>query len=157
LRAIDLDVHASEVVGVCGPAAAGKTALLLCCAGLLRPTSGVTRWFGRARLTDSARNRVILVPSGPDALRRVLEIAPSRAVAVILVDDPFRAMSGPDYARLARWLEQARRRGNAVVFTSREPSAAGLVATRVLTLHDGSFAPERIGRTARVAERAEFG
>jgi len=43
-----LRVHAGEVVAVTGPAAAGKTALLLVAAGRVAPTAGLVRWADAA-------------------------------------------------------------------------------------------------------------
>ncbi len=46
LRDISLDVTAGEIVGVVGRPGAGKSSLLLCLAGLLRPDEGSISWFG---------------------------------------------------------------------------------------------------------------
>jgi ABC-2 type transport system ATP-binding protein len=48
LRDISLDVAAGEIVGVVGRPGAGKSSLLLCLAGLLRPDEGSISWFGEA-------------------------------------------------------------------------------------------------------------
>lgn len=47
LAGVDLDVDEGEIVGVVGSAAAGKTTLLLCAAGLLRCDSGSIHWHGK--------------------------------------------------------------------------------------------------------------
>ncbi|HKO16745.1 MAG TPA: ABC transporter ATP-binding protein [Gemmatimonadaceae bacterium] len=44
LAGVQLSVCAGEVVAVLGPAASGKTTLLLCAAGLIPPDSGEVRW-----------------------------------------------------------------------------------------------------------------
>ena len=46
LRDVSLEIHQSEIVGVVGRPGAGKTTLMLCLAGLLRPDSGSITWFG---------------------------------------------------------------------------------------------------------------
>jgi len=46
LRDLHLDVVAGEIVGVFAPAASGKTTLLMCAGGLLRPDRGTVSWFG---------------------------------------------------------------------------------------------------------------
>ena len=47
LRGVDLSVEEGEVLGLLGPPAAGKSTLLLCMAGLLRPDQGAITWFER--------------------------------------------------------------------------------------------------------------
>ena len=47
LRGVDLAVAEGEVLGLLGPPAAGKSTLLLCIAGLLRPDQGTITWFER--------------------------------------------------------------------------------------------------------------
>ena len=47
LRGASLDVESGAIVGIVGPAGAGKSTFLLCVAGLLRPDCGSVAWFGR--------------------------------------------------------------------------------------------------------------
>jgi ABC-type multidrug transport system ATPase subunit len=46
LAGVDLDVDEGEIVGIVGGKGAGKTALLLCIAGLLRRDGGSIKWNG---------------------------------------------------------------------------------------------------------------
>jgi len=46
LAGVDLDVDEGEIVGIVGGKGAGKTALLLCVAGLLRRDGGSIKWNG---------------------------------------------------------------------------------------------------------------
>lgn len=46
LAGVDLDVDDGEIVGIVGGKGAGKTALLLCAAGLLRRDGGSIKWYG---------------------------------------------------------------------------------------------------------------
>ena len=56
LRDVHLDVAAGEVVGIAAAPASGKTTLLMCAGGLLRPDRGLISWFGGpARRDASAR------------------------------------------------------------------------------------------------------
>ena len=52
---VDLTVNAGDVYGYLGPNGAGKTTSLRMLLGLIRPTSGVVRLFGRDPLVDGAR------------------------------------------------------------------------------------------------------
>lgn len=52
LRGVQLDVQAGEIVGIVGAPSAGKTTLLMCAAGLLRPDEGSIAWFGGAPRRD---------------------------------------------------------------------------------------------------------
>jgi len=46
LRDVQLDVSPGEIVAIAAAPAAGKTTLLMCAAGLLRPDRGSVGWFG---------------------------------------------------------------------------------------------------------------
>ena len=46
LRDVSLEVRYGEIVGLVGRPDAGKSSLLLCLAGLLRPDTGSITWFG---------------------------------------------------------------------------------------------------------------
>lgn len=51
LRDVSFEVRGGEIVGLVGQPGAGKSSLLLCLAGLLRPDSGTISWFGE-QLTE---------------------------------------------------------------------------------------------------------
>jgi ABC-type multidrug transport system ATPase subunit len=46
LRDVSFEIPGAEIVGLVGQPGAGKSSLLLCLAGLLRPDSGTILWFG---------------------------------------------------------------------------------------------------------------
>src|SRR5881409_4298801 len=52
---VDLTVEPGDVYGYLGPNGAGKTTSLRMLLGLIRPTAGEARLFGRDPLTDGAR------------------------------------------------------------------------------------------------------
>jgi ABC-2 type transport system ATP-binding protein len=48
LRGVNLEIQRGEIVGLVGPARAGKSTFLLCAAGLLSGESGTVNWFGES-------------------------------------------------------------------------------------------------------------
>jgi len=54
LRDVDLDARAGEVTAIVAGPASGKTTLLMCAAGLMRPDRGTIAWFGGAPNRDLA-------------------------------------------------------------------------------------------------------
>jgi ABC-2 type transport system ATP-binding protein len=55
VNGVDLTVERADVFGYLGPNGAGKTTLLRMLLGLIRPTSGSAKLFGRDPLVDGAR------------------------------------------------------------------------------------------------------
>jgi branched-chain amino acid transport system ATP-binding protein len=66
VRGVELVVEAGEVVALLGANGAGKTTMLLAAAGVIRPTGGQVRLFGRSvaglRPHQIARAGLVLVP-----------------------------------------------------------------------------------------------
>ncbi|MEQ9105272.1 MAG: ABC transporter ATP-binding protein [Rhodothermales bacterium] len=58
LDALDLTVHAGDLLGILGPNGAGKTTLLKLALGIVRPTRGTVSLFGREAGDPAARRRV---------------------------------------------------------------------------------------------------
>jgi iron complex transport system ATP-binding protein len=88
LREVDLELRPGEIVVVAGPNRAGKSTLLACLSGLMRPSAGVVRIDGDdpALLSSSelARRRAVLEQSpefgAPFLLRELVGLAIPRAV-----------------------------------------------------------------------------
>src|SRR5256885_8786748 len=58
LAGVDLAIRAGEVVAVLGPNGAGKTTAVQLLLGLLRPSAGTARLFGRDPRDAGARMRI---------------------------------------------------------------------------------------------------
>jgi heme ABC exporter ATP-binding subunit CcmA len=61
LRALDLTIHAGECVVLRGHNGTGKTTLLRCLAGLVRPDAGHVSWFGRSPAETAAHGLIGMV------------------------------------------------------------------------------------------------
>jgi heme ABC exporter ATP-binding subunit CcmA len=59
LSKIDLDVAGGESVALVGANGSGKTTLLRCLAGVVRPSSGEVRWFGRPAAASAEARRLV--------------------------------------------------------------------------------------------------
>ena len=80
LRGVDVVVRPGEAIAVQGARASGRTTLLLCAAGLLRPDAGTVAWFGEERRGPAPPPGVAYVaervPAAPFlTVREVLEQA----------------------------------------------------------------------------------
>ena len=67
IRGIDLHIDEGQIIGLIGPSGCGKTTTVKMLAGLLEPTEGEARVFGRPALTLSAtqRQRIGYLPQTP--------------------------------------------------------------------------------------------
>jgi branched-chain amino acid transport system ATP-binding protein len=58
VRAVSMQVHAGEIVGLVGPNGAGKTTLFRCVVGALRPTGGAI-WFDGERIDGRSQHALV--------------------------------------------------------------------------------------------------
>ncbi|MDP9179359.1 MAG: ATP-binding cassette domain-containing protein [Gemmatimonadota bacterium] len=65
LRGVDLDVEPGEIVAIVGDKDCGKSTLLMCAAGLLRPDSGSIHWYGRRFSGGGCLPDLVYVPAAP--------------------------------------------------------------------------------------------
>ena len=155
LQRASLVVRPSEVVGVVGAAGAGKSTLMLCAAGLLRPDAGDVWWFERYQSIALCANLVQFVTDGPDAARTI-ELAAAYGARLIVVDsragDPNPAVS----PRLGRALQCVTQRGGAVLLSARSRDLVARMCSRIVELESGCTAPDAdalaVRPPARVAE-----
>jgi ABC-type cobalamin transport system ATPase subunit len=143
LRGVYLELNLGESLAIVGAPGAGKSALVLCAAGLLQPDSGERKWFGVTSLAlVSHRLSYHYAPAGVSC------VPPFGEPRLHLLDlhPPFEANPLID-----RWIDDRCGRGDAVILTARDERFARRTASRVLLLSSGVLRPLRQTR-ARVAE-----
>lgn len=91
LRDVGLEVAAGELVGIVAAPASGKTTLLMCAGGMLRPDRGTVSWFGAAQRHDhSARPEGIAFAGDRPFPYGFLTIREAVEYAAIVRDLPIR-------------------------------------------------------------------
>jgi len=114
---LDLEVRPGEVYGFLGPNGAGKTSTLRMILGLIKPTSGEVRLFGRAPGRPGHLNRVGSLVEGPafypylsgrDNLRVMARHArvPLDRIAAVLDQVELTARAGDRYATYSLGMKQ---------------------------------------------------
>jgi hypothetical protein len=161
LRDLDLALWPGEIAALQGARASGRTTLLECAAGLLRPDSGSIYWFGArvvprdviAYVSAPAPHPSRALGSNRDeggALYAALNAAPLRHTRLLLVDDL--ASAGPLERRLVLSLLQRHAlAGAAILFAASEELAAMPFVSRVVTLANGALVQRRKRSAARIA------
>jgi zinc transport system ATP-binding protein len=107
LEDVDLAVEAGDFLGIIGPNGSGKTTLLRIVLGLLEPTAGGVRLFGRPPATFRQWERLGYVPQrvvfDPGVPATVEEVVTTGLVATL---GPFRRVGAAGRARVREVLEQ---------------------------------------------------
>lgn len=144
-----LDVATGELVVIAGDPGSGKSVLLLCAAGLMRPDAGSVLWNGGAR---EATRRLYCRAEDLATIARRSRGAAAR-LCLVLVDEADGMCGGPALTAIAT----LRERGAAVVIGARDPIPFAPAEARVFALHDGRLAVAPAApaahRVAHVAER----
>jgi ABC-type transport system involved in cytochrome c biogenesis ATPase subunit len=154
LRGVDLVVQQGEAVAITGPAASGKSTLLLALAGLVSIDDGELQWFGEVGRAAALR-RTLYHISSADLLRQGVAGEPH----VHLIDVRDRSVH---VENLERWIASAVKREDAVILGIRDEALATRLASRVLTLsagflHDRTRRPRVRTRVAEGLARALIG
>jgi ABC-type uncharacterized transport system ATPase subunit len=134
LRGVKLALRPSEFVAITGAEGTGKTALLLCAAGLMRAELGIVRWGAEAR--DPAMREYAIATS--------METPHAALLCIDEVDD---------WDGLALSLAGTLASGAAVLAAGRDPVRAAAAGARVLLLRDGRLDPFAGATVARAAAR----
>ncbi len=145
LRAVDLSLRPGDSLAVVGPAASGKSTLLLAAAGLVAPDSGTISWYG-----DPARSAAFARAMYHFAAARHRPPRVPRGARVHLIDDPD-ALDPPTLGRLGAWIHRRCARGDAIVVGTRSMIVARSLAPAVMRLDGGQLVAEGSG-ISRVAE-----
>jgi len=152
LRSVTVEAWQGEAIAIIGGAAAGKSTLLFCAAGLMVPESGDVRWFGdgdRASAVQRATYHFAGRHLRPHFHRQRLHLPHLHLL------DGLDALPGDFVARVGEWIQRRRARGDTILLATRDVGIAGRLATRSLTLRAGQLYGEgRPAMPARVAERA---
>jgi energy-coupling factor transporter ATP-binding protein EcfA2 len=160
LHDIQLTLDPGEIVAIAGVGRSGKTTLLRCAAGLLRPDAGVVRWFGEPAPPRSAiayvHGHATSVPRGAPhrlrdgALHARLDQAIASNCRLLLVDDLSRVSAVE--RRLSIALVQAGvARGACALLAGDEEVADEPFVTRALTLAHGVLTQRRKRSAVRMS------
>lgn len=137
LDGVSLRVGAGEIVGIAGEEGAGKSTLILCAAGVVRPERGRVLWAAMEKgpwERDGSRPSYLDLRRG--RARREIESVLVRGAPIILVDHASPAVIAELRAVVAR-SRGGRRAASAIVVTSRSGAELARVASRVLVLREG--------------------
>jgi ABC-type cobalamin/Fe3+-siderophores transport system ATPase subunit len=150
LRDLDLALWPGEIVAVEGAAGCGRSTLLACAVGLLRPDSGAIHWFGARAVR---RDTVVYVRSADGTSAGALYAAlraVSRHARLIVIDDL--AAAGALERKLAlSLLRDHALAGAAILLSANEELATHPAVTRSLLLANGALLQRRKRSAVRIA------
>lgn len=148
LRGVNLTLWPGEIVALCGGCGAGKSTLLRCAAGLLRPDSGLVRWFGGH---STPGDRVSYVAGASDgALHTRLGVGHEHRCRLFLIDD-LDAAGALERRIVIAILKRRAESGAAVLFASSEELVVDSPVSRIVSLESGTLLQRRKRSAARIA------
>lgn len=148
---LDLALWPGEMVALTAARGSGKTTVLQCAAGLLRPDAGTIRWFGAHTAPRDAVAYVGASGAGAHgALHARLCDAIDRGARLLLVDDLDAVGTLERRLILHLLAQQAARDGAALVASSSELGGESHIS-RVVTLTNGAIAQRRKRSATRIA------
>ena len=151
LRALELAMWSGELVALEGARGSGKTTVLRCAAGLLRPDAGTVTWFG-ASIAPRAAVAYVCAPGGSahGELHARVAGAIDRGARLLLLDDLHAVGTLERRLILHLLADQAARGGAALVAASPELAGDSRVS-RVVTLAQGAIDQRRKRSATRIA------
>lgn len=162
LRDLDLALWPGEIVALEGARASGRTTLLACAAGVLKPDAGSVLWLGaRAAPRDAVAYASGGAPHprrawGSDRHERGALFAALNAAAapgrtrLVLVDD-LDLVEAIERRLVLSLLRRYASTGAAVLFAADEELATAPLVTRTVTLSHGALVQRRKRSAARIA------
>jgi energy-coupling factor transporter ATP-binding protein EcfA2 len=154
LRGVNLALWPGEVVALRGARGSGISTLLRCAAGLLRPDSGLVRWFDALtapgnRVTYAAASRDDHGEIVDGVLHSRLESALGHVGWILLIDD-LHVASALERRLVIATLTRCAGAGAAVLFAANEEIASASFVSRVVTLENGALLQRRKRSAARI-------
>jgi ABC-type sulfate/molybdate transport systems ATPase subunit len=161
LRDVDLALWPGEMVALEGAWASGRSTLLKCAAGLLRPDAGSIFWFGARVAPRDSIAHVSASAAHPSrerssngcecgALYAALNAALARSARLLLVDD-LPSAGALERRLVLSLLQRHALAGATVLFAATEELAAAPCVSRVVSLANGALVQRRKRSAARIA------
>ena len=162
LRDLHLALWPGEIVALEGAHASGRSTLLACAAGVLKPDVGAVHWLG-ARTAQpevvayaSSRARQPLRESSSTRSERGALFAAVNAAAVpgrtrLLLLDDLDAAEPIERRLVLSLVHEHARAGAAILFSANEELAGASFVTRAVALSNGALVQRRKRSAARIA------
>lgn len=151
LSSVTLALWPGEIVALEGALACGKSTLLRCAAGLLRPDAGAVCWFGSRAMPRSCAAYVGAgAGTSAGALHSQIECAVSLGSRILLVDD-LPAAGALERRLVVASLRRCAAAGASVLLAANEALACESFISRAVTLERGTVVQRRKRSAARIA------
>lgn len=157
LRRLELALWPGEMVALAGTRGSGKTTVLRCAAGLLRPDAGGIHWFGARTVprddvafVSVSTAGAALDPPPHGTLHARLAAAIERGARLLLVDD-LDVVGALERRLILHLLREQRSRDTAALLASSLDIEGHSCASRVVALADGAIVQRRKRSATRIA------